>query len=266
MFWLKIRDYILTKEENKMLHIGICDDAIEARRTIFNLCEEYFKENTMKHEYVFFNSGETVLLYCEGIDNAQIDILFLDVEMQGISGIDLKKEVSWQDKIARIVFVTNHNESIYNTFSKKTIGFIPKPPSQEKIKKMLLITLEELEENIALKIKDYDGKITEIYMEDIVFLKASGSYTEIYTKGLGGGSGEFILSTRKMGDLEKELRTYPIMRVHKSYMVNIASVIDFGEKILLQDLAMEIPVGRTYREKARVKYLQYVKNRIKKRL
>ncbi|PXV91690.1 LytTR family two component transcriptional regulator [Lachnotalea glycerini] len=249
-----------------MLYIGICDDFIEARKTIFNLCEEYFKETIMKHEYVFFNSGEEVLLYCEGNDNVQIDILFLDIEMQGISGIDLKKEVLWQDKIARIVFVTNHSESIYNAFSKKTIGFIPKPPSQEKIKKMLLITLNEIEENIALKIKDYDGKLIEIFMEDIVFLKASGSYTEIYTKGPEGGSGEFILSTKKMGDLEKEMRIYPIIRVHKSYMVNLASVIDFGEKILIQNLSMEIPVGRRYRETAKIKYLQYVKNRIKKRL
>jgi two-component system response regulator LytT len=186
--------------------------------------------------------------------------------MPGISGIDLKKEVLRQDKIARIVFVTNHNESIYNTFSKKTIGFIPKSPSQEKIKKMLIITLDEIEENIAIKIKDYDGKLTEIYMEDIVFLKASGSYTEIITKTSEEGLGEFILSTKKIGELEKEMWIYPIIRVHKSYMVNLASVIKFGEKILLQNLSMEIPVGRRYKEKAKTKYLQYVKNRIKKRL
>ena len=139
-----------------MLHIGICDDFIEVCQSIFNLCEEYFKKNTMKHEYVFFHSGEEVLSYCEINNNHYIDILFLDVEMQGISGIDLIKEVLWQDKIARIVFVTNHSESIYNTFSRKTIGFIPKPPSQEKITKMLLITIDEIEENIVLKIRDYD--------------------------------------------------------------------------------------------------------------
>ena len=249
-----------------MLHIGICDDFIEVCQSIFNLCEEYFKKNTMKHEYVFFHSGEEVLSYCEINNNHYIDILFLDVEMQGISGIDLIKEVLWQDKIARIVFVTNHSESIYNTFSRKTIGFIPKPPSQEKITKMLLITIDEIEENIVLKIRDYDGKFTDIYMEDIVYLKASGSYTEIVTRGSENVLREFILSTKKMGDLEKEMRSYPIIRVHKSYMVNLASVIDFREKILLQNLSMEIPVGRIYKENAKIKYLQYVKNRIKKRL
>lgn len=251
-----------------MLHIGICDDFIEARHTIFNLCEEFFKNNIMRHEYIFFSSGEEVLLYYEGNNNLQIDILFLDVEMPGISGIDLKKKVIRQDKIARIVFVTNHNESIYNTFSKKTIGFIPKPPSQEEIKKMLLITLNEIEENIAISIKDYDGKLTEIYMEDIVFIKASGSYTEIFTKTSKEGLGEFILSTKKIGDLEKEMWIYPIIRVHKSYMVNLTSVIKFGTNILLENLSMqmEIPVGRKYKEKAKTKYLQYVKNRIKKRL
>lgn len=248
------------------MYIGICDDNSEARQTIFKLCEEYFRENTIKHEYVFFYSGEEVLLYCEQDDNEPIEVLFLDIEMSGISGIDLKNAVLRQDKIWRIVFATNHSESIYNTFSTKTIGFIPKPPSQDKVTKMLVIIIDEMDENIALKIKDYDGKLTEIFMEDIVYFKASGSYTEIVTKASVDGSGNYILSTKKMGDLEKEMMIYPIIRVHKSYMVNLANVIEFGEKILLQNILVEIPVGRAYKEQAKIKYLQYGKNRIKKRL
>ncbi len=249
-----------------MFRIGICDDVSDARQIIHNLCEEYFKENTIKHEYISFSSGEAVLFYCEGNGNGQIDILFLDVEMSGISGIDLKDTVLRQNKIWRIVFVTNHSESIYHTFSRKTIGFIPKPPLQEKINKMLAITLNELEENVAVIIKGYDGKVIEIRLEDIAYFKASGSYTEIVTYTSSAGSGSYILSTKKIGDLEKEMMPYPIIRVHKSFMVNLANVIDLGEKVTLQNSSMEIPVGRSYKERARMKYLQYGRNRMKKRL
>lgn len=249
-----------------MLHIGICDDISEARQKIFNLCEEYFKESKIQHKYVFFTNGEDVLLYCERDDNMQIDILFLDVEMPGISGLDLKDAVLKQDKVWRIVFVTNHSESIYSTFSRKTIGFIQKPPSQEKVKKMLATTLNDMEENIAVRIKNNNGTLVEISMEDIVYFKAAGSYTEIYIKESCSTVVKCILSTKKMGELEKDMRNYHIIRVHKSYMVNLANVIDFGEKILLQNISLEIPVGRIYRERARMNYLQYGKNRIKKRL
>ena len=250
-----------------MLYIGICDDDSDARRKIYDLCEEYFKETAIKHDYIFFPSGNDVLLYCEGDDNERIDILFLDVEMPEMSGIELKEAVIKNGKVWRIAFVTNHNESIYGAFSRKTIGFIQKPPLQEEISKMLVITINELEENVAVIVRGYDGKTIEILLDDIVYLKASGSYTEIVTyTTLFGSVNNYILSTKKIGVLEREMMSYPIIRVHKSYMVNLENVINIGDKVVLQNLSYTIPVGRAYKEQARKNYLQYGRNRVKKRL
>ncbi|MFA9396835.1 MAG: LytR/AlgR family response regulator transcription factor [Clostridiaceae bacterium] len=247
-----------------MLHIGICDDVYEERQIIFNLCKEYFKENAINHDYVSFSNGEDVLLYCKKDDNKRIDLLFLDVEMPGISGIELKDAVIKKDKVWRIVFVTNHMKSIYGAFGRKTIGFISKPPVQEKINKMIAITLNELEENVVVIVKGHDGKAIEIQLEDIAYFRASGSYTEIVVYSLLSSSRNYILCTKKLGDLEKEMESYPIIRVHKSYMVNLANIVDFGEKIILRNLSLEIPAGRAYKEQARKKYLNYGRQRIKK--
>lgn len=247
-----------------MLHIGVCDDVGEDCQIIINLCKIYFKEHAIKYDYVSFFNGEDVLLYCEKDDNERIDLLFLDVEMPGISGIELKDAVIKQDKVWLIVFVTNHMENIYGAFCRKTIGFIPKPPVQEKINKMLAITLNELEENVAVIIKGYDGKAMEIQLEDIAYFRASGSYTEIVTYTLLSSSPNYILCAKKLGDLEKEMKSYSIIRVHKSYMVNLANIIDFGEKIILRNLPLGIPAGRAYKEQARKNYMHYGKQRIKK--
>lgn len=249
-----------------LMYIGICDDIREERQMVFNLCEEYFRQNAVDHDYIFFSSGEAVLAYCEKNESGRIDVLFLDVEMSGMSGIELKEAVMRQDKIWRIVFVTNHNESIFGAFGRKTIGFLPKPPVQESVHKMLDITLNEMEENAVVIIKGFDGKVIEILLEEIAYFKASGSYTEIVTYTPLGGSDNYILISRKIGDLEKEMMPYHIIRVHRSYMVNLANVIDVGEKIILRKLSQEIPVGRVYKEKVRKSYLQYGRNRIKKRL
>jgi DNA-binding LytR/AlgR family response regulator len=249
-----------------VIYIGICDDIDKARQTIFSLCETYFNEYKIKHKYVFFSDGEDVLFYCENDKIDQIDLLFLDINLPGISGIALKDEVLTNKKIQRIVFVTNYSNKIYNTFSRKTIGFIPKPPLFNMVKKMLDITIKEIEENIAISIKNYDGTITQLLLNDIVYFKASGCYTEIITKAALNNSENYILSTKKMGDLEKEMKSHPIIRVHRSYMVNLENVIRFREKILLEDIAFEIPVGRLYKEQARMKYLEYVKNRIDNRI
>ena len=163
------------------MYIGICDDQNEVRDLIFKLCEKYFESHNEEHFYLEFVSGEEVIQYCENKDNCRIDLLLLDIEMDGISGIELKDMVIKQNMILRIAFVSSHTEDIFDAYGTKTIGFIPKPPIYNNIKKVLDITLDELRENVVIIIKGYKGDIIEIKLDDILYLKADGSCTEIYT-------------------------------------------------------------------------------------
>ena len=248
-----------------MLQIGICDDERSMRAEIYSMCE-VFLEKQYSHRYVEFSSGEEVLGYVANEQNESIDLLFLDIEMAGISGIELKDAVMQQNKIWRIVFVTNHDESVYQAFGRKTIGFIPKPPQIDDVSKMLSIVMDELKENIEFTIAGYDGKVRRIKLEDIIYMKADGSYTEIITCSGKDAKGEHFLSTKKIGELEKEMSQYDIMRVHKSYMVNLFNVLQIGQEVILDKLDTRVPIGRAYRQGVKETYLVYVKKRIKSRL
>lgn len=249
-----------------MFQIGICDDEKQECQKVYELCEEYFRQHMIEHKYTFFSSGEEVLQYCSNTDNERIDLLFLDVEMSGISGIELKDIIIKQRKIWRISFVTNHLESIYGAFSKKTIGFIPKPPVGEKVKKAIQIVLEELEEECIVTFKGYSGEDVNIKLEDIAYFKAHESYTEIITYASVNGDSNSGIVSKKLGDIEKELREYAVVRVHKSYLVNLANVNEIGKNVIIKDLQEEIPVGRVYKENAKKIYFEYRKDKIKKRL
>lgn len=252
--------------EGKMVLIGICDDVKEERQKVYDLCESFFARTVIEHKYVIFSSGEEVLTYCDNGENLRVDLLFLDVEMNGISGIELKDAVMKQSKVWRIAFVSNHAESIFDAYGIKTIGFVSKPPVPEKIEKMISITLDEMKEDVIVTINGYKSGIIEIRLEDILYFKADGSYTEIYTYKSIKKSQKYILSTKKIGEIEAELKEYPIIRVHKSYMVNIENVTDIDIFVSLRDIAERIPVGRAYKEAVKCSYYKYGKNRIKKRL
>lgn len=71
------------------MRIGICDDNIIERDMIKKLCNSC--ANNIEKDYALFASGEEVLEYADREDAEQLDLLFLDVEMSGISGIELKK-------------------------------------------------------------------------------------------------------------------------------------------------------------------------------
>ncbi len=247
------------------MHIGICDDHAEVRNLILQLCEKYFKDSDKEHFYLEFSSGEEVLKYCENKDNFRIDLLLLDIEMDGISGIELKDKAIKQDLILRIAFVSSHTEDIFDAYGTKTIGFIPKPPVYNNIKKVLDITIDELRENVVITISGYKGDIIEIKLDDILYLKADGSCTEIYTYN-SILNDTYILSTKKLGEIENELSEFSIIRVHKSYLVNIANVLEINSQVILRDNLVQIPIGRRYKENTKRKFYQFGKNRIRKRL
>ena len=75
------------------MRIGICDDEQTSIDCVRKCCENVCQKNKIECDYIFFRSGEDVLDYCENNSNTRIDLLFLDVEMSGISGTELLEQV-----------------------------------------------------------------------------------------------------------------------------------------------------------------------------
>lgn len=249
-----------------MIYIGICDDVHEEGKMTLNSCEKYFEKDNIDHIYETFDSGEDVLLYCEKNESHDIDILFLDVEMSGINGINLKDILINESKIRHIVFVTNHDESVYEAFSKKTIGFIQKPVKQEYINKMFDLILDEMMKKIVIIVNDVNGYTREIGCDDIIYIKALGSYTQIVIDNITENSNN-ILSTKKLGSWEKLLKSSSIIRVHKSYMVNISKISKMsGNEVSLNGMIEKIPLGRKYKSDVKKKYMDYIERKVLERL
>lgn len=243
----------------RQLTIGICDDERLIHEEIRKICSEYLAELEVK--YVFFDSGEEVIEYCS--QNREIvNLLFLDVQMDGIDGILLKDKLINSFIIQKIAFVSSHIESVYDSFSKKTIGFIQKPIDKTKIQKILFNTIEELNINQIYTFTNENGNMINIMVEDIVFLKARGSYTYIHTNW----DNKYFVIAERMGEIERKLSNEMLARVHKSYIVNLEYIKKFKTAIELRGVEESIPVGRTYLKEAKQKYFDYGKNRVLRRI
>lgn len=244
--------------------IGICDDNESDLLRIERFCEIYMNENGVCCQYKRFSEGEEVIQYCKDPENPIIHLLFLDVELPGINGIDLKERIMKNNLIYRIAFITNYKENVYRAFSLKTIGFIDKPFAQEDISKMINLMQEELKDNIVIEYTGYHGEKINVPIENILYFEADGSYTKIVAYGQNGGACQLI--SQKLGQIEKEMKEYGFIRVHKSYLANAANMVEAGEKIRFRDSGLTIPVGRKYREQARKCCLLFGKEQMRKRL
>ena len=143
------------------------------------------------------------------------------------------------------------------------MGFIKKPAAKEEIFKHLSNVIEEWKENIVLEFKGYNDQTIYVRLEDIVYFSAEGSYTQLHT--YIEGSDGMILS-RKLGEIEKELTGHSFVRVHKSYLVNLANVKDVQEEVILVKSEDKLPVGRSRKDAVRKNYLKYGKRKVINRL
>lgn len=241
------------------LVIGICDDDHSIHQEIQEICSNCLMEAELI--YKKFYAGEEVLEFCNQGEE-EIDLLFLDVQMEGISGILLKDKLLNNQKVKKIAFVSSYVESVYDSFSKKTIGFIPKPIDANKIEKLLCSTIEELKFYQTLTFTHETGEMVNIQIQDIQYLKADGSYTYVYVSE----KDDYYILSERLGEIEKRLPEELFVRVHKSYVVNLEYVKSFKTIIELRERKEEIPVGRTYQKSAKTRFYNYGKQQVLRRV
>lgn len=233
--------------------IGICDDEPLCIEDTMKKCKLLEQECKQSFTYVIFHSGNEVCEY-EGV----IDILFLDIEMGKCNGIQTMREIEHSDKIKNIFFVSNHESFVFDSFGKKTRGFLKKPIETKRFLKEVGKIVESEMYKAVVEISSMGEKIL-LPVDDIVYLAAEGSYLRFITKK------EEYFICGKMIDWEKTLSSFHFSRVHKSYLVNFHFVEKIKESVYLKDYPMEIPVGRKYRETCREAFREYTINRFRER-
>jgi two-component system, LytTR family, response regulator len=170
----------------------------------------------------------------ELIQKNELELVFLDVEMPFGNAFDLLEKV--EDRRFETVFVTAYDHYAIEALNNDASYYLLKPISiDELIKAMNIVTEIKEKENelqnkvLSPKISSTSGKITipqqdgfeVLDVNDIVFCKADDNYTEIHL----ANSKKLVSKTLKY--FEEALLPYDFARIHKSYLVNINSVVKY---------------------------------------
>ncbi len=231
-----------------MITIGICDDEAIFREQIRNICLQYFEGKNIPFQCLEFASAEEVLAY----RGESLTLLFLDVEMAGITGIELKEEIERTDRVWRIVFVTSHEEVIGQAFGLKTMGFARKPVDAKVAEKWISIAVEEQEANKVFRFTTEKGDLY-IRENEILYLESEGNYSYVHTQK------EKIFVCESLKKCEEIVANRDCIRIHKSYLVNMQEIKDVSVTQVTMKNGTSIPIGRTYRDEVKTKYHSYLK-------
>lgn len=218
--------------------IGICDDEKNMRMRLEKLCRQILKD--MEIQYIFFSDGEE-------ITDVQIDILILDIYMPKMDGLKVKKRYEEQGRDTLIIFVTNHDELMQQAFGRNVVGFIKKNDLEKKFGNYLQNAIAIINSDV-----DIEGRKSK----DILYIKAENIYCRVFMK-----NGTDFLIRSSLKNMENKSRGTGLVKVHKSYIANLAYVSDINQsEILIRNV--KIPISSRMKIKVFNEYKEYCRTHL----
>lgn len=182
------------------------------------------------------------------IESQQIDLLFLDIKMPDITGIEFFKSLTHKPEV---IFTTAYSEFAIDGFELKAMDYLLKPVSFEKFITAANRVKEYLDfkNNREVKSREYffinvSHKLYKIFYDDILYLEGYKDYTKVH---LGSASSPLLI-LHNLKYFEDLLNQNEFIRIHRSYIVSIRKVNTVSRKsVTIQ--ANTLPVSDNYRDK-----------------
>ena len=236
-----------------MLRIAICDDEVNARESLYLQLERILHEG---EEVVYeFSSGNAAVRWLEK-HPGEIDLLFLDVEMADMNGMETAHNIRKFNRELLIVFVTGYADYVFDGYSVGALDYLMKPVDMDKlrhtVKRVRELQLREQEEMYTLR--NTEGTY-RFRIRDILYFYSDRRQVVLVCSQSGGELREYGFY-QKLNQVEEELRLrkersaeYSFVRIHQRYLVNAVRV----EHMDASHVAVggrELPVSRAMKNEA----------------
>lgn len=229
-----------------MIRVGICDDEKYDRETIREYCAGYFDVRGLEYQCKEYSSGEELL------QDARMDILFLDVQMVGIDGIQVKDFLQKERIETKIIFISSHEEAMLDAFGRHVYAFLKKPLEFANFEKKLDVVVAELEEENRFVLSDLFGEMNKIPIRRIMYIQADGKYTKIFLEN----HEDYVFSDKNIGTWKTELgEDFGIC--HRSYLVNFYHIKKIQDAEVLVG-KVSIPLSRRMEKEFKENYKKYI--------
>lgn len=222
-----------------MLRIAICDDDKECLNDTKRMVERWSAATLSNIKIDCFDNGDSLIQECSAVP---YNIIFLDIIMPMLNGMDTAKELRDIDKMVKIVFLTSSPDFALQSYSVKAADYCLKPVTYEKIKEIMeYCTASNHHDPESLTLKTVGG-YQKIYLHDIEYIEAHNKRVFFYLK-----SGKTVEVIQPLYTFETTLSdSKGFFKCHRSYLVYIPNVDYFSNNEVKTKSGRRIPIARGY--------------------
>ncbi len=187
----------------------------------------------------------------EVLSKQSADLLFVDINMPDLNGMDFVKSLSGKPMI---IFTTAYSEYAVEGFKVNALDYLLKPFGFEEFlksanKALIQYELTNSKERSGEILDEYlfvkaDYKYLRIKISEIVYIESRNEYIRIYTL-----SGTPVLTLLSLKSVEEKLPSTLFMRIHRSYIVNLTMIAEYSKIGVTINSSTFLPIGEQYRER-----------------
>lgn len=216
----------------------IVDDEVLAQK-VLEKCVK--KTNFLNLKGVYGNVNELI----SGLKSKEIDLIFLDVMLPEISGIEFLQSIN---DIPQVILVSSKKDFALEAFDYDVTDYLLKPIHYDRFLKAAMKaqnihqSLQQSNEHNNEFFIKINQELVKISLTDVSYIEAYGDYVKVYAE-----HGNYVfLSTMKA--LEVKLPKTDFIRVHKSFIIRIDKIIKADSSTIYLSNKKQIPISRTYKD------------------
>lgn len=222
-----------------MLRIAICDDDKRFTGELEEMVRWEAAETGTAVDTETYSDGDT--LVADIAKGYRYDLIFLDIEMERVNGINAARQIRRMDRSALLIYASGYEQYLKELFEVEPFRFLSKPVDGEKFRKYFRDACARIGETEAYYRFSFNKKIGKVAVRDIVYFESRNRVVHIF---MADGSVERFYG--QLNAVEKELSEgrQEFLRIHQSYLVNYSYIgrMSFSEVVVVMGDGQEKPL------------------------
>ena len=194
------------------MRIAVCDDSSLDRELFVDLLPHYFVNKPISNEIIQYENGVDLLHDVE--DDMWFDIVFLDIYMNDLLGIDVAHKLRSLGYRGHIIFLTATADFAVDSYEVEALGYLLKPQSFEKLSQVMDRAIRTMTTNTYL-VKNH-SKIIRVPYHEILYAESMNSKCIMHCC-----NDQSYVIYKRLTTIEHELNDKRFLRCHQSYLVNM---------------------------------------------